>query len=71
MYRFPWEEAVKPRRLTNKEGAKIANGPEVIPRPCRLDMRLTKVEKKKLDRKAKTEKRTITSIISELIANMG
>jgi len=39
-------------------------------RSCRIDMRLTVAEKNKLEKKAKETRRTITSIIAELIENM-
>jgi hypothetical protein len=56
---MPWENHVIPEK----------SGPKSV-RSCRLDMRLTKGEKVKLERKARIEKRTVTSIISELIENM-
>jgi uncharacterized protein (DUF1778 family) len=40
------------------------------PRTCRLDLRLTVAERKKLERKAKATRRTITSVVIELIEKM-
>lgn len=42
----------------------------VVTRPERLDLRLTKGEKAKLAAKAKATRRTITSVVQELIEKM-
>ena len=53
----------KPKPKTKKAAA-------VVTRPERLDLRLTKGEKAKLSAKAKATRRTITSVVQELIEKM-
>jgi len=59
----PWND----RRKAFTEDAKRKNKLEGAERSCRLNLRLTVAEKNKLLKKAATSRRTITSIISELI----
>lgn len=63
-------------KKTAKPKAKKAAKPKakkaaaVVTRPERLDLRLTKGEKAKLSAKAKATRRTITSVVQELIEKM-
>jgi uncharacterized protein (DUF1778 family) len=59
---MPWENHVIPEKTEIKRA--------VGERTERLDMRLTKAEKKKLERAAKAKQCTITSIVAQLIAEM-
>jgi len=59
MSNYPWMQEPTPMPTKTKPG-----------RPCRVDIRLTNAEKKKLERKARETRRTTTSIIAELIENM-
>lgn len=57
------KKAAKPKPKAKKAAA-------VVTRPERLDLRLTKGEKAKLSAKAKATRRTITSVVQELIEKM-
>jgi hypothetical protein len=59
MTNHPWNQEPTPVAAKTKPA-----------RSCRIDMRLTVAEKKKLERKAKETRRTVTSIITELIEKM-
>ena len=50
--------------------ASKAKPKKAVDRPCRLDIRLTIAERKKLERKAKATRRTITSVLVELIEKL-
>ena len=70
-FEFPWRAAEAATR--NAKRAKkpiVSHGTAAPARSCRLNMRLTKSEKAKLEARARATKRTVTSIISELIAGM-
>jgi len=56
------------KRHTSKNGA--ARKPSVVLRACRMDIRLTAAEREKLTRKAAVMRRTVTSIVAELIEKM-
>lgn len=53
-----------------KRKAKARKPAAVVARPARIDLRLTKTEKAKLTAKAKATRRTITSVVAELIEKM-
>ena len=60
------------RKLVVKKKRAVKKGRKAIgpARSYRLELRLTKIEKTKLNVKAKKSRRTITSVISELIEKM-
>lgn len=62
-------KAKKPAKKTAKPKAKKVAA-RVLLRPERLELRLTKSEKAKLTAKAKAGRRTITSVVIELIERM-
>jgi hypothetical protein len=66
----PKKAKAKPatKRRTHKNGA--ARKPSVVLRACRMDIRLTAAEREKLTRKAAAMRRTVTSIVAELIEKM-
>ena len=76
----PRKKAVKKKAKTKKVAKKIAKPKakkaakkkktKAQERPERLDLRLTKSEKIKLAAKAKATRRTVTSIVAELIEKM-
>jgi hypothetical protein len=66
-----------PAKAKAKKTVKKVSKPKVakkkavtVTRPCRQDLRLSKAEKAKLTAKAKATRRTVTSIIAELIEKM-
>jgi hypothetical protein len=60
------QKKVKP--ATKRHARK--NGAARKPRACRMDIRLTAAEREKLTRKAAATRRTVTSIVAELIEKM-
>jgi hypothetical protein len=58
------------RKPAPKKAAKPKKAATVVTRPERLDLRLTKGEKAKLSAKAEAMRRTITSVVQELIEKM-
>lgn len=64
----------KSKAKAKKSAAKRKPAPKkaaaVVTRPERLDLRLTRGEKAKLSAKAKATRRTITSVVQELIEKM-
>ena len=63
------KKASKPK-AKSKPKSKAKKAAAVVTRPERLDLRLTKGEKAKLSAKAKATRRTITSVVQELIEKM-
>lgn len=57
-------------KVLKPKKAKVATRRPAIARPCRIDIRLTKAEKAKLQVWAKKTRRTITSVLSELIQKL-
>jgi hypothetical protein len=67
---FPWDNHVIPEKQKPKTKRRLDALRKDGERTERLDMRLTKAEKRKLEHAAKVSQRTITSIIAQLIAEM-
>jgi len=61
--------APKAKKAAKRKPAKAKS--VFIARPERLDMRLTKAEKAKINAKAKELRRTVTSIVLEAIEKIG
>jgi hypothetical protein len=56
------------RNLVEKPKAKPkGRAVKAVSRPCRVDVRLTRAEKAKWDRAAKATRRTVTSLLAEII----
>lgn len=66
----PAKKKTKPKVAKRKTKAKARKPAAVVARPARIDLRLTKTEKAKLTAKAKATRRTITSVVAELIEKM-
>lgn len=66
----PAKKKTKPKVAKRKTKAKARKPAAVLSRPARIDLRLTKTEKAKLTAKAKATRRTITSVVAELIEKM-
>ena len=68
------QEKTKPavKRHTSKNGAarKAKQTKRPVLRACRMDIRLTRAEREKITRKATAMRRTVTSIVAELIEKM-
>src|SRR5574343_608636 len=65
------KKVAKPKAKNKpKPKPKAKKAAAVVTRPERLDLRLTKGEKAKLSAKAKATRRTITSVVQELIEKM-
>jgi hypothetical protein len=72
-----WRKAQKKakpaaKRHTSKNGAarKAKQTKRPVLRACRMDIRLTRAEREKITRKAAAMRRTVTSIVAELIEKM-